>query len=121
MDAIVVTSPPYFHPQHLEAVVEAGKHVYCEKPVAVDVPGAKQVIEIGKRAEGTLSLDVGFQIRNATPFVELVKRIHGGALGKIVCGEVYYYAGYSRSAGVAQRLTGGAPRPQLGLRPRAFR
>src|SRR5271169_4627187 len=93
VDAIVVASPPYFHPQHLEAVVAAGKHVYCEKPVAVDVRGAKHVIEIGKRAEGKLSLDVGFQIRNAPPFVELARRIHGGALGKIACGEVYYYAG----------------------------
>src|SRR5580704_13514611 len=61
VDAIVVASPPYFHPQHLEAVVAGGKHVYCEKPVAVDVPGAKKVVEIGKRAEGKLSLDVGFQ------------------------------------------------------------
>jgi predicted dehydrogenase len=94
VDAIVVTTPPYFHPQHLEAVVAAGKHVYCEKPVAVDVAGAKQVIEIGKRAEGRLSLDVGFQIRSAPPFVELVKRIHGGALGKIACGEAYYYGSY---------------------------
>ncbi|HEV2348851.1 MAG TPA: Gfo/Idh/MocA family oxidoreductase [Terriglobia bacterium] len=93
VDAVVITSPPYFHPQHLEAAVKAGKHVYCEKPVAVDVPGAKHVIEIGKRAQGKLSLDVGFQIRNAPPFVELVTRIHGGALGKIACGEVYYYAG----------------------------
>ena len=94
VDAIVVTSPPYFHPQHLGTAVDAGKHVYCEKPVAVDVPGAKQVLEIGKRAEGRLSLDVGFQIRNATPFVELVNRIHNGALGKIACGQVYYYAGF---------------------------
>jgi myo-inositol 2-dehydrogenase/D-chiro-inositol 1-dehydrogenase len=94
VDAIVVASPPYFHPQHLEAVVAGGKHVYCEKPVAVDVPGAKKVMEIGKRAEGKLSLDVGFQIRDCPPFVELVKRIHGGALGNIVCGEAHYLSGY---------------------------
>jgi myo-inositol 2-dehydrogenase / D-chiro-inositol 1-dehydrogenase len=94
VDAIVVATPPYYHPHHLEAVVAAGKHVYLEKPVAVDVPGAHKVIEIGKRAEGKLSLDVGFQIRNCTPFVELVKRIHDGALGKIVCGEAYYLTGY---------------------------
>ncbi len=94
VDAIVVASPPYFHPQHLEAVVAGGKHVYCEKPVAVDVPGAKRVVEIGKRAEGKLSLDVGFQIRDCPPFVELVKRIHGGALGNIVCGEAHYLSGY---------------------------
>src|SRR5579872_2405068 len=94
VDAIVIATPPYFHPQHLEAVVAAGKHVYLEKPVAVDVPGAMKVIEIGKRAEGKLSLDVGFQIRDCPPFVELVKRIHAGALGKIVCGEAHYLTGY---------------------------
>jgi predicted dehydrogenase len=79
---------------HLQTVVAGGKHVYLEKPVAVDVPGALQVIEIGKRAEGKLSLDVGFQIRDCPPFVEMVRRIHAGALGKIVCGEAYYLSGY---------------------------
>src|SRR6266498_1402988 len=94
VDAIVIATPPYFHPQHLDTVVAAGKHVYLEKPVAVDVPGAKRVIEIGKRAQGKLSLDVGFQIRDCPPFVELVRRIHAGALGDIVCAEAYYLTGY---------------------------
>src|SRR5438034_6788443 len=94
VDAIVIATPPYYHPQHLEAVVAAGKHVYLEKPVAVDVPGAHKVIEIGKRAQGKLSLDVGFQIRDCPPFVELVNRIHNGALGTIVCGEAYYLTDY---------------------------
>src|SRR5258708_26355997 len=90
---MVIATPPYFHPQHLEAAVAAGKHVYLEKPVAVDVPGALKVIEIGKRAAGKLSLDVGFQIRDCPPFVELVRRIHCGALGKIICWESHYFAG----------------------------
>ena len=94
VDAIVIATPPYFHPQHLEAAVAGGKHVYLEKPVAVDVPGVKKVIDIGKRAEGKVSLDVGFQIRDCPPFVEMVRRIHAGALGKIVCGEAYYLTGY---------------------------
>ena len=94
VDAIIIATPPYFHPQHLETVVAAGKHVYLEKPVAVDVPGALKVIDIGKRAEGKLSLDVGFQIRDCPPFVEMVRRIHAGALGKIVCGEAHYLTGY---------------------------
>ena len=94
VDAIVIATPPYYHPEHLEAVVAAGKHVYLEKPVAVDVPGALRVMEIGKRAAGKLSLDVGFQIRDCPPFVELVRRIHGGALGNIVCGEAHYLTGY---------------------------
>src|SRR2546426_7969775 len=94
VDAIVIATPPYFHPQHLDTVVAAGKHVYLEKPVAVDVPGAKRVLELGKRAQGKLSLDVGFQIRDCPPFVELVRRIHEGALGDIICGEAYYLTGY---------------------------
>ena len=94
VDAIVIATPPYYHPQHLEAVVAAKKHVYLEKPVAVDVPGALKVIEIGKRADKNLSLDVGFQIRDCPPFVELVKRIHNGALGNIICGEAHYLTGY---------------------------
>lgn len=91
VDAIVLTTPPYFHPMHLDAVVAAGKHVYLEKPVAIDVPGAKRIIEIGKKAEGRLTLAVGFQCRKAPPFVELVRRIHGGALGKVGSGLAYYY------------------------------
>src|SRR5216117_1418386 len=58
VDAIVVATPPYFHPQHFEAAVAGGKHVYLEKPVAVDVPGAKRGLEIGQRANGIVSLDV---------------------------------------------------------------
>jgi myo-inositol 2-dehydrogenase/D-chiro-inositol 1-dehydrogenase len=110
VDAVVVTTPPYYHPLHLEAVVAAAKHVYLEKPVAVDVPGALKVIEIGKRAEGKLSLDVGFQIRDCPPFVELVKRIHNGAIGNIVCGEAHYLTGYndrpawSNASSVERRL-----------------
>jgi predicted dehydrogenase len=94
IDAIVIATPPYFHPQHLEAVIAGGKHVYLEKPVAVDVPGAMKVIEIGKRLNGKLSLDVGFQIRECPPFVEMVRRIHAGALGKIISGEAHYWASY---------------------------
>jgi myo-inositol 2-dehydrogenase / D-chiro-inositol 1-dehydrogenase len=94
LDAVVIATPPYYHPKHLETVVAAGKHVYLEKPVAIDVPGALKVIEIGKRAEGKLCLDVGFQIRDCPPFVELVKHIHNGALGDIVCGEAHYLTGY---------------------------
>jgi predicted dehydrogenase len=91
VDMVIVTTPPYFHPEHLEAVVKAGKHVYVEKPVAVDVPGCKRVVAAGQSAEGKLSLDVGFQLRMAPPFVELVKRVHAGALGEIACGEAHYY------------------------------
>jgi predicted dehydrogenase len=91
VDAVVIATPAYFHPEHLRTVVEARKHVYLEKPVAVDVAGAKRVLEIAKQAEGHTSLDVGFQIRSAPPYVEMARRIHAGALGEIVAAEAHYY------------------------------
>jgi predicted dehydrogenase len=91
LDAVVIATPAYYHPEHLRAAVEAHKHVYLEKPVAVDVAGAKRVLETGRQAAGRTSLDVGFQIRSAPPFVELVRRIHAGALGEIASGEAHYY------------------------------
>jgi myo-inositol 2-dehydrogenase/D-chiro-inositol 1-dehydrogenase len=94
VDVVVITTPPYFHPQHLAEVVTAGKHVYCEKPVAVDPQGCVSVLDSGRRAQGRLSLEVGFQLRNAPPYVEQVKRIHEGALGEIVSGTGHYFSGY---------------------------
>jgi myo-inositol 2-dehydrogenase/D-chiro-inositol 1-dehydrogenase len=92
VDAVQISTPPYFHVQHLEAVVEAGKHAYCEKPMGVDVAQAQKALEIGKRAEGKLSLDVGFQVRSAPPIAEVVNRIHAGALGKLVSIAAHYNA-----------------------------
>jgi predicted dehydrogenase len=92
VDAVYIATPPYFHPAHLEAAIAAGKHIYLEKPVAVDVPGAKKVMALGERAKGRLSLAVGFQIRHASPYVELAKRIHAGEIGSPVSGLAYYFA-----------------------------
>src|SRR5262249_60793287 len=91
VDAVYIATPPFFHPAHLEAALAAGKHVYLEKPVAVDVPGAKKIIALGEKARGRLSLAVGFQIRHASPYVELARRIHAGEIGAPVSGLVYYF------------------------------
>ncbi|MGB9030917.1 MAG: Gfo/Idh/MocA family oxidoreductase [Acidobacteriaceae bacterium] len=92
IDAVQISTPPWFHVPHLEAVIAAGKHAYCEKPMGVDVAQAKQALEIGKRAEGKVSLDVGFQVRSAPPIAEVVRRIHAGDLGKLVSIEAHYNA-----------------------------
>jgi predicted dehydrogenase len=93
VDAVYIATPPYFHPAHLEAALAAGKHVYVEKPVAVDVPGAKRVMALGDTAKAKkLSLAVGFQIRHASPYVELAKRIHEGQIGQPVSGQIHYFA-----------------------------
>jgi myo-inositol 2-dehydrogenase/D-chiro-inositol 1-dehydrogenase len=92
IDAIQISTPPFFHVQHLEAVVAGGKHAYCEKPMGVDVPQTRKALEIAKRAQGKVSVDVGFQIRSAPPFVEIVNRIHSGALGKLASITAFYNA-----------------------------
>lgn len=83
VDAIQISTPPWFHVQHLDAAVAAGKHAYCEKPLGVDVEQAQQALAVGQRAQGRVSLDVGFQVRSAPPIAEVVRRIHSGAIGKI--------------------------------------
>lgn len=102
VDAVLISSPAYTHPGFLEAAVDAGKHVYCEKPVAPDVEGCKRVERVGKRINGKLSVVVGFQIRHASPYVEMVRRIHRGDIGEIVSGELHYL-----SSGVSINNIGG--------------
>jgi predicted dehydrogenase len=92
IDAVYIATPPYFHPEHLEAAIAAGKHIYLEKPVAVDVPGAKKIIALGEKVKGKLSLAVGFQIRYSSPYVLLEKRIREGQIGAPVSGQVHYFA-----------------------------
>lgn len=92
IDAVYIATPPYFHPMHLEAALAAGKHAYCEKPVSVDVPGAKRVMALGEKVKGKQSLAIGFQIRHASPYVELEKRIREGQIGEFVSGQIHYFA-----------------------------
>jgi predicted dehydrogenase len=94
LDAVVIESPPYFHPIHAAAAVEAGKHVYLAKPIAVDVPGCLTVEQSGKAATGKkLCFLVDFQTRANKLYKEAVQRVHRGELGKIVSVEANYQCG----------------------------
>jgi myo-inositol 2-dehydrogenase/D-chiro-inositol 1-dehydrogenase len=92
VDAIQISTPPWFHVEHLDGIVSAGKHAYCEKPVGVDIAQTEKALAIGKRVDGKVSIDVGFQIRSAPPFVEIVRRIHAGQIGKIAAISAHYNA-----------------------------
>lgn len=91
VDIVLITSPPYFHPGHFATAVEGGKHVYLEKPVATDVYGCKEVIKTGQRAQGKVSVHVGFQKRYSDAYRAMVERIHQGEVGDIVLGQSFYY------------------------------
>jgi len=90
IEAVLISSPAYTHAGFLEAAVDAGKHVYCEKPAAPDVDGCLRVERAGRKANGKLSIAIGFQIRYATPYVEMVKRIQQGDIGEILSAQLYY-------------------------------
>ena len=84
VDVVLLCTPPGFRPQHLRAAIDAGKHVFCEKPVAVDATGVRSVIETAKLAkEKGLSLCSGFCYRYDYAKRETVKRIHGGVIGDV--------------------------------------
>ena len=100
LDAVVIESPPYFHPEHAAAAVEAGKHVYLAKPIAVDVPGCMTILEAGKRATAkNLVFLVDFQTRADGFYREALRRVRQGDIGKLVLAEAHYpWAGGGRGA-----------------------
>ena len=111
VDLIQISTPPFFHVQHLEAAVASGKHVYCEKPVGIDVKQAKHALEIGKRVKPTQSVDVGFQCRNAPPIAAIAEKIKAGDLGKM--GQV---VGYYNAPASLEKVRAGASADEHRLR-----
>lgn len=93
-DVVLLVTPPGFRPMHFEEAVKQGKHVFMEKPVAVDSPGIRKVLaaaEIAKQKK--LNVVVGLQRRYQTNYREVLKRIQDGAVGDIVSGQVYWNSG----------------------------
>jgi predicted dehydrogenase len=84
VDVVILTTPPSFRPEHLMAAINAGKHVFCEKPVAVDAPGVRKVLEAAKKAkEKNLSLVSGFTFRYDNPKRALFAKVLNGEIGEI--------------------------------------
>ncbi|MCC6859653.1 MAG: Gfo/Idh/MocA family oxidoreductase [Bryobacterales bacterium] len=94
LDAVVIETPTYFHPVQAAAAVDAGKHVFCAKPIAVDVATSKEFLAAGERARArNLSFWVDFQSRARPVFQEAVRRIQRGDIGKPALAQILYYAG----------------------------
>ncbi|KRP37878.1 MAG: hypothetical protein ABS34_00835 [Opitutaceae bacterium BACL24 MAG-120322-bin51] len=86
---VIMATPPNFRPQHLEACVEAGKHCFIEKPVAVDPVGARKVIALGELAKAKgLTIVAGTQRRYDATYQTAKAKIDAGAIGEIVGGVV---------------------------------
>jgi predicted dehydrogenase len=93
-DVVVLATPPGFRPQHFEAAVAAGKHIFCEKPMAVDATGARRVLEAARKAKSQgLSVVAGFCWRKSASRVAAITRVLDGAIGDILHYHATYYTG----------------------------
>jgi predicted dehydrogenase len=90
LDVVILATPPGFRPLHLEAAVAAGKHVFMEKPVAVDSPGVRRVLRAGSLAQrqGT-AVAVGLQHRHEQAYQETIAQLHSGLIGNPVAVRLY--------------------------------
>ena len=93
-DVVITATPPGFRPMIFEEAVRQGKHVFMEKPVAVDGPGVRRVLAAAKIAkEKNLKVGVGLQRRHQPNYLEAIARIHGGEIGDIVSMRCYWNGG----------------------------
>ena len=91
VDVVILATPPYFRPEHFQACVEARKHVFMEKPVAVDPVGARSVMASSKQAEAAgLCVVTGTQRRHQWSYQNLYARVKAGMMGDIVSSNVYW-------------------------------
>ncbi len=94
VDVVLLATPPGFRPIHFEAAVDAGKHVFMEKPVATDAPGVRSVLASAAKAKANgQNVVVGLQRHYQTIYREWVDRLHAGMIGDIVLGRVYWNSG----------------------------
>lgn len=92
VDVVLLATPPGFRPYHLRAAIEAGKHVFCEKPIAVDAPGVRSVLETARMAkEKNLSLVAGFCWRYSAHVKATFERVLGGEVGDVMAHYATFY------------------------------
>jgi len=95
-DVVILTTPPGFRPMHFEAAVNANKHIFMEKPLAVDGPGVRKVLKAAEEARRKkLNVVVGLQRHYQSIYTNWMEAIHNGVIGDIVASRVYW-----NSAGV---------------------
>jgi predicted dehydrogenase len=94
LDVVILATPPHFRPMHFTAAVEAGRHVFMEKPVAVDPTGVRAVLAAADEADRkNLTVVAGTQRRHEVSYLATMKRLHRGFIGKIVAARCYWNMG----------------------------
>jgi len=84
LDAVLIATPVFLHPEHFEAAIEARKHIYCEKPAGADVAGVKQLVRAAKRADASKVIQFGFQQRFSPEYLTALDILRSGQLGELL-------------------------------------
>lgn len=94
VDAVMIATPVYLHPEHFEAAVKSGKHIYMEKPAGLDVAGCKRVMRAADSADRKINITFGFQQRYGGVYVKAKQMLDSGGIGKVreVHGEFLKFA-----------------------------
>lgn len=104
VNAVIIATPVFLHPEHFEAAVKAGKHIYIEKPAAVDVAGCKRLMRAADSADRKLNITFGFQRRYAPVYLKAKQLVDSGAIGPIRLAHAHFIKG-GGAADAAQQLS----------------
>jgi len=93
VDAVIIATPVYLHPEHFEAAVQAGKHIYIEKPAAVDIAGCRRIMRAADSANTRFNITFGFQRRYGQVFRKAKAALDAGAIGEIRMAHAHWLKG----------------------------
>lgn len=93
IDAVLIATPVFLHPEHFEAAVKAGKHIYCEKPAGADVAGCKRLLKAGERADTSKTIQFGYQQRFSPEYLTAMSLLKAGRIGDMKLMMSYWVLG----------------------------
>jgi myo-inositol 2-dehydrogenase/D-chiro-inositol 1-dehydrogenase len=93
LDAVLIATPVFLHPEHFEAAVQANKHIYCEKPAGADVAGVKRLLRAGERASKSKTIQFGFQQRFSPEYLKAEAILREGKIGRLTLMMTYWVIG----------------------------
>ena len=93
LDAVLIATPLFLHPEHFEAAVESGKHIYCEKPAGAEVAGCKRLLRAGERARKDKTIQFGYQQRFSPEYLRAMSLLRSGRIGEMKLMMSYWVLG----------------------------
>lgn len=94
VDAVLIATPVFLHPEHFEAAIDAKKHIYCEKPAGADVAGCKRILKAWEKRDPAKRIQFGFQQRFSSQYLKAHRYLTSGKIGEMKLMMSYWVLGY---------------------------